>query len=153
MRDSFDSSSEAMKTQMIGAVKIMLDLYEEKKLDRLYVVHNSFINTMTQKPNIQQLLPLEVADDESRKGRWDYIYESDAGELLDTFLRRYIESQIYQAIVDNIACEEAARMVAMKSATDNAEELIRDLNLVYNKTRQAAITQEITEIVSGAAAV
>ncbi len=145
--------NEQSRTDMIGAVRAMLNLYEEEKLDRLFVLHNEFITTMTQRPTILQLLPLVVGEDETHKHRWDYIYEPDVKGLLDRLLRRYIESQIYQAIVDNIACEEAARMVAMKSATDNAEDLIDELQLMYNKTRQAAITQEISEIVGGAAAV
>ncbi|MCL6414223.1 F0F1 ATP synthase subunit gamma [Aestuariirhabdus sp. Z084] len=138
---------------LIGAVKVMLDAYDEGKIDRLFLVYNDFVNTMTQRPVDEQLLPLPAAEDESLKHHWDYIYEPDAKELLDGLLVRYIESQVYQAVVENGACEQAARMVAMKSATDNAGELIDELQLVYNKARQAAITQEISEIVSGAAAV
>ncbi|WP_066016387.1 MULTISPECIES: F0F1 ATP synthase subunit gamma [Endozoicomonas] len=138
---------------LIGGVKVMLDSYEEGRIDRLFVVHNEFVNTMTQKPEVQQLLPLVPDDDESLKRPWDYLYEPDAKELLDGLLVRYIESQVFQAVVENNACEQAARMVAMKSATDNAGNLIDDLQLVYNKARQAAITQELSEIVSGAAAV
>lgn len=137
---------------LIGAVRAMLDLYSKHEIDRLYVAHNEFINTMTQKPTVSQLLPLVMSEDESKSHVWDYIYEPDAATLLDTLLRRYLESQMYQAIADNMACEEAARMVAMKSATDNAAQLIEELQLVFNKTRQAAITQEIAEVVSGAAA-
>ncbi len=138
---------------LIGGVKVMLDSYDRGDIDRLYVVQNEFVNTMTQKPKIQQLLPLVPDDDESLKRPWDYLYEPDAKELLDGLLVRYIESQVFQAVVENNACEQAARMVAMKSATDNAGNLIDDLQLVYNKARQAAITQELSEIVSGAAAV
>ena len=138
---------------LIGGVKVMLDSYEEGKIDRLYVVHSEFVNTMTQRPMSLQLLPLVADDDESLNKPWDYIYEPDAKQLLDGLLVRYIESQVFQAVVENNACEQAARMVAMKSATDNAGNLIDDLQLVYNKARQAAITQELSEIVSGAAAV
>ncbi|WP_442488379.1 F0F1 ATP synthase subunit gamma [Halomonas litopenaei] len=145
---------------LIGSVKVMLDAYDEGKLDRLYVVHNEFVNTMTQKPVVRQLLPLtedtakvEEDDENKRPNSWDYLYEPDAKALLDSLLVRYVEAQVYQAVVENTACEQAARMVAMKSATDNAGNLIDDLELVYNKARQAAITQEISEIVGGAAAV
>nr|WP_299245101.1 F0F1 ATP synthase subunit gamma [uncultured Halomonas sp.] len=149
---------EAPETKdLIGSVKVILDAYDEGELDRLYVVYNEFVNTMTQKPVARQLVPLvaleDQDDDETRSSSWDYIYEPDAKELLDRLLVRYIESQVYQAVVENAACEQAARMIAMKSATDNAGDLIDDLQLVYNKARQAAITQEISEIVSGAAAV
>lgn len=139
--------------ELIGSVKVMLDAYDEGKIDRLYVVYNQFVNTMTQKPEIAQLLPLQAAEEDEMKHHWDYIYEPDAKELLDGLLTRYVESQVYQGVVENVACEQAARMIAMKSATDNAGELINDLQLVYNKARQAAITQEISEIVGGAAAV
>jgi F-type H+-transporting ATPase subunit gamma len=140
--------------QLVGAVKVMLDAYSEGKLDRLYVVSNEFVNTMTQKPTVDQLLPLQAEeDDESLNHHWDYIYEPEAKELLDGLLTRYIESCVYQAVVENNACEQAARMLAMKNATDNAGNLIDELQLVYNKARQAAITQEISEIVGGAAAV
>jgi F-type H+-transporting ATPase subunit gamma len=139
-------------TDLVGAVRVMLEMYDKKELDQLYVAYNEFINTMTQKPTVEQLLPLVVSEDESKGHIWDYIYEPDATSLLDTLLRRYLESQMYQAVVDNIACEEAARMLAMQSATDNAAHLIDDLQLTYNKTRQAAITQEIAEVVGGAAA-
>ncbi|MBE0505155.1 MAG: F0F1 ATP synthase subunit gamma [Marinospirillum sp.] len=143
--------------ELVGSVKVMLDAYEEGKIDRLYVVYNEFINTMSQKPLIQQLLPLEAeAEQESDKSKvagWDYIYEPDPRVLLDSLLVRYIESQVYQAVVENIACEQSARMVAMKSATDNAGDFISELQLVYNKARQAAITQEIAEICGGAAAI
>lgn len=138
---------------LIGGVKVMLDAYDEGRIDRLFVVQNEFINTMTQSPKILQLLPLVPEQDDSAKRSWDYIYEPGAKRLLDGLLVRYIESQVFQALVENNACEQAARMVAMKSATDNAGSLIDDLQLVYNKARQAAITQELSEIVSGAAAV
>ncbi|MBR9827056.1 MAG: F0F1 ATP synthase subunit gamma [Oceanospirillales bacterium] len=140
--------------QLIGSVKVMLDAYEEGKLDRLFIVSNDFVNTMTQKPTVEQLLPLKAEDnDETLNHHWDYLYEPDAKELLNGLLTRYIESLVYQAVVENNACEQAARMLAMKNATDNAGDLIDELQLVYNKARQAAITQEISEIVSGAAAV
>ena len=139
--------------ELIGSVKVMLDAYEEGRIDRLYVVYNQFLNTMTQKPEVVQLLPLQAAEEDELKHHWDYIYEPEAKELLDGLLTRYIESQVYQGVVENVACEQAARMIAMKSATDNAGQLIDDLQLVYNKARQAAITQEISEIVGGAAAV
>lgn len=139
--------------ELIGSVKVMLDAYDQGKIDRLYVVYNEFVNTMTQSPKITQLLPLQAAEEDSMKHHWDYIYEPEAKDLLDGLLTRYIESQVYQGVVENIACEQAARMVAMKSATDNAGQLIDELQLIYNKARQAAITQEISEIVGGAAAV
>lgn len=140
---------------LIGSVKVMLDAFNEGRLDRLYLVSNKFINTMTQKPTVDQLLPLaaEATAEPVKKGQWDYLYEPDAQLLLDALLVRFIESQAYQAVVENSAAEQAARMIAMKNATDNAGELISDLQLVYNKARQAAITQEISEIVGGAAAV
>ena len=138
---------------IIGSVKVMLDAYTEGKIDRLYVVCNEFVNTMTQTPNIQQLLPLQASEDESANGIWDYTYEPDAKDLLDGLLTRFVESQVYQAVVENIAAEQASRMMAMKSATDNAGDMIDELELIYNKARQAAITQEISEIVSGASAV
>ncbi|MCL2919908.1 F0F1 ATP synthase subunit gamma [Shewanella litorisediminis] len=138
---------------LIGTVRVMLQAYNEGKLDRLYVVFNKFVNTMTQTPVIEQLLPLPKSEDDEIAHHWDYIYEQDPKDLLDTLLVRYVESQVYQGVVENIASEQAARMVAMKAATDNAGTLIDDLQLVYNKARQAAITQELSEIVSGAAAV
>ena len=142
-------------TDLIGSVKVMLDGFHEGRIDRLYLVSNKFINTMTQKPTVDQLLPLAAEEnaEQVKKGQWDYLYEPDAQQLLDALLVRYIESQAYQAVVENGAAEQAARMIAMKNATDNAGELIGDLQLVYNKARQAAITQEISEIVGGAAAV
>jgi F-type H+-transporting ATPase subunit gamma len=138
---------------LIGLVKVMVDAYMEGRIDRLYMVSNKFINTMVQKPIVEQLIPLVADADEALKHHWDYLYEPDAKQLLDGLLVRYMESQIYQGVVENSACEQAARMIAMKSATDNAGELISSLQLIYNKARQAAITQEISEIVGGAAAV
>lgn len=140
-------------TDLIGSVQVMLKAYDDGEIDKLFVVYNKFINTMTQQPTIDQLLPLPKSNDEKIKHRWDYIYEPDASELLDQLLVRYVESQVYQGVVENLACEQAARMIAMKAATDNAGELIDDLQLVFNKARQAAITQELGEIVAGAAAV
>tara|TARA_B110000467_G_scaffold150858_1_gene158713 strand:+ start:114 stop:974 length:861 start_codon:yes stop_codon:yes gene_type:complete len=140
-------------TDLVGSVKVMLDAYDNGEIDRLFVVYNKFVNTMTQNPTIDQLLPLPKSDDKEISHRWDYIYEPDANELLDQLLVRYIESQVYQGAVENLACEQAARMIAMKSATDNAGDLIDDLQLVFNKARQAAITQELGEIVAGASAV
>ena len=138
---------------LIGSVKVMLDAYRDGRVDHVCLVYNDFINTMSQSPTLAQLLPLPETDDENVPDIWDYIYEPDAESLLDTVLVRYIESQVYQAVLENLASEHAARMVAMKNATDNAGELIGDLKLAYNKARQAAITQEISEIVGGAAAV
>ncbi|MCW8930428.1 MAG: F0F1 ATP synthase subunit gamma [Gammaproteobacteria bacterium] len=155
---------------LIGSVKVMLDAYNEGKIDRLFVVFNKFVNTMTQQPIAAQMLPIgasqaeanskakyhEIAEDDSgenMKYHWDYLYEPDAETVIDALLMRYIESLVYQGVVENMACEMAARMIAMKSATDNAGDMIDDLQLVYNKSRQAAITQELSEIVAGAAAV
>jgi F-type H+-transporting ATPase subunit gamma len=138
---------------LIGTVKVMLDLYREGKIDRLFIVNNVFVTTMSQQPTVRQLLPVVTEDEDKLQKMWDYIYEPSAAELLDGVLMRYIESQVYQGAVENVACEMAARMVAMKSATDNAGKLIDELQLIYNKARQAAITKEITEIVSGASAV
>ncbi len=139
---------------LIGSIKVMLDAYTEGRIDRLFLVGNEFINTMTQVPYVNQLLPLPPSQDEEfTSHRWDYIYEPSPEGLLEGLLVRYIESQVYQAVVENGACEQAARMIAMKSATDNAGDLIDNLQLAYNKARQAAITQELSEIVGGAAAV
>ncbi|HCG5125211.1 F0F1 ATP synthase subunit gamma [Vibrio hepatarius] len=140
---------------LIGSVSVMLKKYDEGELDRLYVVFNKFVNTMVQEPTIDQLLPLPKSDSKEmqREHSWDYIYEPEPQPLLDALLVRYVESQVYQGVVENLACEQAARMIAMKAATDNATNLIEDLELVYNKARQAAITQELSEIVGGAAAV
>ena len=139
---------------IVGVIKIMLDAYEAGRIDELYVISNEFVNTMTQRPTVEQLLPVVACElDENLSGHWDYIYEPDAKEVLDHLLNRFIESKVYQGLVENNACEQAARMVAMKSASDNAGNLISELQLIYNKARQAAITQEISEIVAGAAAV
>jgi F-type H+-transporting ATPase subunit gamma len=140
---------------LLGSIKVMLDAYAEGTIDRLFLVHNEFISALSQKPVVATLLPVSAIDlgDESLQEHWDYIYEPDAGELLDYVLMRYIESQVYRGAVENFSCEMAAKMVAMKSATDNAGEIIDKLQLKYNKARQAAITQEISEIVGGAAAV
>jgi F-type H+-transporting ATPase subunit gamma len=139
---------------IVGIIKIMLDAYAEGQIDELYVVSNEFVNTMTQRPTIEKLLPVATEEiEEKLGGHWDYIYEPDAKEVLDHLLSRYIESKVYQGLVENNACEQAARMIAMKSASDNAGNLIGELQLIYNKARQAAITQEISEIVGGAAAV
>ena len=139
---------------LIGAVKVMLDAFYQGEIDALHVVSNEFINTMTQKPTMKQLLPLPISEEDSQSlgHHWDYIYEPDAKELLDELLERFIELQVYQAVVENIACEQAAKMIAMKSATDNAGDLIKEFQLAYNKARQSAITQELAEIVGGAAA-
>ena len=138
---------------LIGTVKVCLDDYREGRLDRLFLCYNHFINTMTQEATFDQLLPLPATDDKPMLQYWDYIYEPNPTELLDEFLTRYVETLVYQAALENLASEHAARMVAMKNASDNANNLIDDLKLVYNKARQAAITQEISEIVGGAAAV
>lgn len=138
---------------LIGPVKVMLNAYIEGRIDALYLVSNDFVNTMTQSPVINKLLPIHQSIDSKLKHHWDYIYEPDSKVILETLLMRFIESQVYQGVVENIACEMSARMVAMKSATDNAGELIKSLQTIYNKARQAAITQEISEIVGGAAAV
>jgi F-type H+-transporting ATPase subunit gamma len=138
---------------LIGTVKAMLDLYEEGKTDRLYLVSNRFVNSMVQKPTMLQLLPAETVDAADLQERWDYIYEPAPDELISIYMMRYIESTVYRAVIENLACEMAARMVAMKSATDNAGKIIDELQIIYNKARQAAITKEISEIVGGAAAV
>lgn len=139
---------------IIGVVKTMLDAFYQGEIDALHVVYNEFINTMTQKPVIKQMLPLPTDDTDTQElgHHWDYIYEPDSKELLDALLERYSELQVYQAVVENIACEQAAKMIAMKSATDNAGALIKEFQLAYNKARQAAITQELAEIVGGASA-
>jgi F-type H+-transporting ATPase subunit gamma len=139
----------------LGSITVMIQAFEQGRIDKLYLVYNELVNTMTQSPSVQQLLPAEARPEQgmAEKKYWDYLYEPDAKEVLDTLLKRYIESRVYRAVVENIACEMAARMIAMKSASDNAGNLIEELQLVYNKARQAAITQEISEIVGGAAAV
>lgn len=140
-------------TDLIGDVKIMLDDFNEESIDRLYLASNNFVNTMTQRPSIEQLLPIPPGEEEELQYRWDYLYEPDPAPVLDQLLQRFVEAQVYQGVVENIACEQAARMVAMKAASDNAEEIIDQLQLAYNKARQAAITQELSEIVAGANAV
>jgi F-type H+-transporting ATPase subunit gamma len=144
---------EPTASDLIGSVKVMLDAFDEGTVDRLYLVGNTFVNTMTQKPEVEQLLPLVPEENEKLEHHWDYIYEPNPEDLLDGLLTRYIESQVYQGVVENKACEMAARMLAMKNATENAGDLIDELQLIYNKARQAAITQELSEIVGGAAAV
>ena len=139
---------------LIGAMKVMMDAFSEGRIDRVFLAHNGFVTTMTQEPRVDQLLPVSAPEKDDRlEQHWDYLYEPDAREVLDGLMMRYVESLIYRGVVENISCEMAARMVAMKSASDNAGNLIDELQLVYNKARQAAITQEISEIVSGAAAV
>ena len=138
---------------LIGGVKVMFDAFEEGRIDKLFIASNDFVNTMTQAPTVRQLLPLDPEADEGLQRRWDYIYEPDARQLIEGLVIRYVESQVYQAVVENSACEQAAKMIAMKNATENAEKLIGELTLIYNNARQAAITQEIAEIVGGAAAV
>jgi F-type H+-transporting ATPase subunit gamma len=140
-------------TDLIGIVNVMLTAYDENRLDALYIVYNKFVNSMVQQPVVAQLLPLEVIETHKKKVHWDYIYEPDARELLTALLVRYIETQVYQSVVENLASEQAARMVAMKNASENAGQLIGDLQLVYNKARQAVITREIAEITAGAEAV
>ena len=138
---------------LIGGVKVMLDAFSEERIDRLDIIANEFVNTMTQRPIVKQLLPLPPIESAEFVHRWDYIYEPDARDLIEGLVERYIESLVYQAVVENTACEQAARMIAMKNATDNAEEIVSELTLLYNNARQASITQEISEIVGGAAAV
>lgn len=144
---------KAEVADVIGAVKVMLEKFDSHQIDQLMIVSNEFVNTMTHKPAIEQLLPLLPSEEEDLHHHWDYLYEPDAKELLDGLLLRFIESQVYQAVVENNSCEQAARMIAMKSASDNASDLIDELELIYNKARQAAITQELSEIAGGAAAV
>jgi F-type H+-transporting ATPase subunit gamma len=139
--------------ELIGAVMIMLHSYKDGNIDELHLVSNKFVNSIVQKPHMEQLVPGKPMEDEDYGHHWDYLYEPDAEEVLDQLLTRYIESQVYTGVVENIACEMSARMVAMKSASDNAGDLIDELELIYNKARQAAITQELSEIVAGAAAV
>ena len=139
--------------QLVGVVKVMLDAYTAGAVDKVFLTYNDFVNTMTQKATMDQLLPLPAAGEQVARHDWDYLYEPDAETVLEHVLSRYVESLVYQAVMENVASEHAARMVAMKAASDNASKLIDTLNLVYNKARQAAITQEISEIVGGAAAV
>ena len=138
---------------LIGGVKVMLDAFEEGRIQQLDIISNEFVNTLTHRPVLRQLLPLPPMEAEEFGHRWDYIYEPDARELIEGLVQRYIESLVYQAVIENTACEQAARMIAMKNATDNAEEIVKELTLLYNNARQASITQEISEIVGGAAAV
>jgi len=155
LRAEMSDLGDAPKLEdLIGTVKVMLDAFDAGEIDRLYLVSNEFVNTMTQSPTIEQLLPIAAEElEQELTHHWDYIYEPGAKEVLDGLLMRYIESLVYQGLVENIACEQAARMVAMKAASDNAGNLIDELALAYNKARQAAITQELSEIVAGAAAV
>lgn len=140
-------------SDLIGSIKVMLDAFDEGKIDKIYLANNVFVNTMTQTPTIRQLVPLDPEDDDNMRHHWDYIYEPDARQLIEGLITRFIESQVYQAVVENVACEQAAKMIAMKNATENAGELIDELEIVMNNARQAAITQELAEIVGGAAAV
>lgn len=140
-------------TDLIGSVKVMLDAYEQGTIDELWLMSNEFVNTMTQKPTMHRMLPIAKEDVAVSHGHWDYLYEPEAKEVLDALLKRYVESMVYTATVENVACEMSARMIAMKNATDNAGKFIKELQLAYNKARQAAITAEISEITAGAAAV
>jgi len=149
---SHTSENPAMD-DLIGSIKVMLDAFEDGKVDKIFLANNVFVNTMTQSPTIRQLVPLDATEEQGMQHRWDYIYEPEARDLIEGLLTRFLESQVYQSVVENVACEQAAKMIAMKSATDNAGDLIDDLELVMNNARQAAITQELSEIVSGAAAV
>ena len=146
------SESPAL-SDLIGSIKVMLDAFEAGKVDKIFLSNNVFVNTMTQTPTISQLVPLDPAEDAEMKHRWDYIYEPDARQLIEGLVTRFIESQVYQAVVENGACEQAAKMIAMKNATDNAGDMVDELQLIMNNARQAAITQELSEIVGGAAAV
>jgi F-type H+-transporting ATPase subunit gamma len=147
-------SEEPKISDLIGSIKVMLDAFESGEVDKIYLANNVFVNTMNQSPTIRQLVPLDPSKEEAIEGhRWDYIYEPDARQLIEGLVTRFIEAQVYQAVVENVACEQAAKMIAMKNATDNAGDLIDELELVMNNARQAAITQELSEIVSGAAAV
>ena len=148
-----DVGETPVLADLIGGIGLMLEAYKEGRIDKLFLASNEFENTMTQTPNIRQLLPLAKEEDEAYTHHWDYIYEPDAKQLVDGLVVRYLEAQVYQAVIENGACEQAAKMVAMKNATENAGKLIDELQLIYNNARQAAITQEIAEIVGGAAAV
>lgn len=151
---SADELGDAPEVEnLLGCIKVALDSYRNNDIQRVFIVYNGFINTMSQNPTVDQLLPILPVEDQRLEHHWDYIYEPEAQEVLDVLFSRFIESQVYQSIVENIACEQAARMVAMKSASDNASELIDEFQLIYNKARQAAITQELSEICAGAAAV
>ncbi len=151
--ESINLGDAPQLSELVGATKVMLDRYMDGEVDRSYVVSNEFINTMTQRPVLERLLPIDAEKQEVITHYWDYIYEPESKVVIDTLMNRYIESLVYQAVSENAACEQSARMVAMKAATDNAGNMIDDLQLVFNKARQAAITQELSEIVSGAAAV
>lgn len=146
------SETPAM-ADLIGSIKVILDVFEQGNIDKIFLANNVFVNTMNQQPSIRQLVPLDPEDDENLKRRWDYIYEPDARQLIEGLVTRFIESQVYQSVVENVACEQAAKMIAMKSATENAGDLVDELELIMNNARQAAITQELSEIVGGAAAV
>lgn len=146
-------SEEPAVQDLIGSIRVMLDAFVGGQVDKVFLANNEFVNTMTQAPRIRQLVPLDPTDEAALEHRWDYIYEPDARQLIEGLVTRFLESQVYQAVVENVACEQAAKMVAMKSATENAGELIDELELVMNNARQAAITQELAEIVGGAAAV
>lgn len=153
VRASISGIGETPKVEtLIGGIKVMLDSFNSGEIGRMDLISNSFVNTMTQRPEIRQLLPLSAEDWEDRGSLWDYIYEPDARQLIDGLIRRYINSQVYRAVIENTACEQAARMIAMKNATENAADIIDELTLLYNNARQASITQEIAEIVGGAAA-
>ena len=151
--ESIQMGDQPSVADLVGTITVMLNAYNEGKIDRLFLVENEFVNSMTQKPRVSQLIPIVPSELEELDYQWDYLYEPESKIVIDTLMTRYIESLIYQAVVENIACEMSARMVAMKSATDNAGDMIDKLKLKYNKARQASITQEISEIVSGAAAV
>lgn len=146
-------SETPVMADLIGSIKVMLDSFEEGKVDKIFLANNVFVNTMTQTPTIRQLVPLDPSEEEDKDHPWDYIYEPEARDLIEGLVTRFIESQVYQAVVENVACEQAAKMIAMKNATDNAGDLIDELELIMNNARQAAITQELSEIVGGAAAV
>jgi len=148
-----DLGDQPSHEELIGAVKVMLDAYDEGKIDRLFLVSNKFENTMSQVPTVQQLIPATGEVDKELDHHWDYIYEPDTKPIIDALMMRFIESQVYKGVIENIACEMSARMIAMKSATDNATDIIKELQTIYNKARQASITQEISEIVAGASAV
>ena len=146
-------SEEPAVSDLIGSIRVMLDAFVEGRVDKIFLANNVFVNTMTQQPTIRQLVPLDASSDSAFKYHWDYIYEPDARQLVEGLVTRFLEAQVYQAVVENVACEQAAKMIAMKNATENAGDLIDELELIMNNARQAAITQELAEIVGGAAAV